>query len=40
MRINKFIREAGKTSRRGADRLIEDGRVFINGRRAKIGEEV
>ena len=40
MRINKFIREAGKTSRRGADQLIEDGRVFINGRRAKIGEEV
>lgn len=40
MRINKFIREAGKTSRRGADRLIEDGRVFINGRRAKIGEKV
>lgn len=40
MRINKFIREAGKTSRRGADRLIEEGRVFINGRRAKIGEEV
>lgn len=40
MRINKFIREAGKTSRRGADQLIEDGRVFINGRRAKIGEKV
>lgn len=40
MRINKFIREAGKTSRRGADQLIEEGRVFINGRRAKIGEKV
>lgn len=40
MRINKFIREAGKTSRRGADRLIEEGRVFKNGRRARIGEDV
>lgn len=40
MRINKFIREAGKTSRRGADDLIEEGRVFINGKRAKIGAQV
>ena len=40
MRINKFLSEAGKTSRRGADRLIEDGRVFVNGKRAKIGMQV
>lgn len=40
MRINKFISEAGKASRRGADKLIEEGKVLINGRRAKIGDQV
>jgi 23S rRNA pseudouridine2604 synthase len=40
LRINKFISEAGKTSRRGADRLIEEGRVQINGKPAKIGDQV
>ncbi|MGM0843396.1 MAG: 23S rRNA pseudouridine(2604) synthase RluF [Bacillota bacterium] len=40
MRINKFISEAGKSSRRGADRLIEEGRVTINGKKAKIGDQV
>ncbi|WP_044022485.1 23S rRNA pseudouridine(2604) synthase RluF [Bacillus sp. SG-1] len=40
MRINKFISEAGKASRRGADRLIEEGRVTINGKKAKIGDQV
>ncbi|KMK95641.1 23S rRNA pseudouridine(2604) synthase RluF [Rossellomorea marisflavi] len=40
MRINKYISEAGKASRRGADRLIEDGRVTINGKRATIGDQV
>ncbi|UKS65325.1 23S rRNA pseudouridine(2604) synthase RluF [Rossellomorea marisflavi] len=40
MRINKYISEAGKASRRGADKLIEDGRVTINGKRATIGDQV
>ncbi|MEW4225260.1 23S rRNA pseudouridine(2604) synthase RluF [Rossellomorea marisflavi] len=40
MRINKYISEAGKASRRGADKLIEDGRVTINGKRASIGDQV
>lgn len=40
MRINKFISESGKASRRGADRLIEEGRVTINGKRATIGSRV
>ncbi|TPO52783.1 S4 domain-containing protein, partial [Salmonella enterica] len=40
MRLNKFISESGKASRRGADKLIEEGRVFVNGRRAKIGSQV
>ncbi|CAM4079728.1 pseudouridine synthase [Bacillus manliponensis] len=40
MRINKYISEAGKASRRGADKLINDGRVTINGKVAKIGSQV
>nr|WP_197969923.1 pseudouridine synthase [Mesobacillus harenae] len=40
MRINKFISESGKTSRRGADKLINDGRVTINGKLAQIGSQV
>jgi 23S rRNA pseudouridine2604 synthase len=40
MRINKFISESGKTSRRGADKLISEGRVTINGKVAKIGSQV
>ena len=40
MRLNKFISETGKASRRGADKLIEEGRVKINGRKAKIGDQV
>ncbi|NMH69310.1 23S rRNA pseudouridine(2604) synthase RluF [Bacillus sp. RO3] len=40
MRINKYISEAGKASRRGADKLITEGRVTINGKIAKIGDQV
>ena len=40
MRINKYISEAGKASRRGADKLITEGRVTINGKRATIGSQV
>lgn len=40
MRINKFISEAGLASRRGADKLITEGRVTINGKRATIGSQV
>lgn len=40
MRLNKFISDSGKTSRRGADKLIADGRVTINGKIAKIGSQV
>ena len=32
MRLNKIIADAGITSRRGADELIADGRVTIDGR--------
>ena len=40
MRINKFIAESGICSRRAADSLINDGAVKINGRIAKLGDEV
>lgn len=40
MRINKYISESGKASRRGADKLITEGRVKINGKRATIGSQV
>jgi 23S rRNA pseudouridine2605 synthase len=36
MRLNKIIADAGITSRRGADELIADGRVTVDGR--PIGE--
>ncbi|MEW8986376.1 MAG: S4 domain-containing protein, partial [Bacillus sp. (in: firmicutes)] len=35
MRLNKFISESGFTSRRGADKLISEGKVTINGRVAE-----
>ncbi|HCA83303.1 MAG TPA: 23S rRNA pseudouridine(2604) synthase RluF [Flavobacteriales bacterium] len=40
IRLNKYISESGLCSRREADRFIEQGNVFINGRRAKIGDQV
>lgn len=36
-RINKAMQEAGICSRREADKKIEIGKVFINGRLAKLG---
>lgn len=39
-RINKFLAEAGICSRREADRRIQAGKVFINGRRAVLGDTV
>jgi 16S rRNA U516 pseudouridylate synthase RsuA-like enzyme len=40
MRLNKFLSQAGMASRRGADRLIEQGLVTVNGKVAKLGEKV
>ena len=40
MRINRYLSSAGVCSRREADRLIEAGRVTINGKAAVIGAEV
>lgn len=40
IRLNKFIAESGICSRREADRHIEQGHVYVNGRRATLGERV
>ncbi|MBE7090027.1 MAG: rRNA pseudouridine synthase [Clostridiales bacterium] len=40
MRINKFLAESGVASRRASDEMIKDGVVKINGRIAKLGDEV
>ena len=37
IRINKYIRDKDLASRREADKLIEDGFVLINGKRAEKG---
>lgn len=39
-RINKFLSEAGFCSRREADKLIEQGRVTLNGRVPEMGTKV
>lgn len=40
MRINKFLAEQGIASRRGSDQIIAEGRVSINGKPAKSGDNV
>ena len=35
VRLNKYIAEAGITSRRGADQLITEGRVTVDGKQVK-----
>jgi len=36
-RVQKILSQAGFGSRRGCEKLIEDGRVTVNGRRIKLG---
>ena len=40
MRINKFLAEQGVASRRGSDEIIAAGRVTINGKVARAGDDV
>jgi len=39
-RLNKYISQSGLCSRRDADRFIEQGNVFINGKKAEVGDRV
>ncbi len=40
VRLNKFIADCGYCSRREADRLIEAGKVTVNGKEAEMGMRV
>lgn len=40
IRLNKFLSDAGFCSRREADRLIEQGKVLVNGKTAVMGQKV
>lgn len=40
IRLNKYLSEQGICSRREADRLIEAGKVTVDGRKAGMGEKV
>ena len=40
VRLNKYLAEAGIASRRGADKLIDEGHVTVNGETAHLGTRV
>ena len=40
MRINKFLSECGFCSRREADRLLEAGKVTVDGETASLGSKI
>jgi 23S rRNA pseudouridine2605 synthase len=40
MRLNQFLAQAIGVSRRGADTLIAEGQVKVNGKRAEVGQVV
>ena len=40
IRLNKYLSEAGVCSRREADRLIENGRVTVDGKAAQTGMRI
>ena len=40
IRLNKYIADSGFCSRREAERLIEQGRVAVDGRTGTLGDRV
>lgn len=40
IRLNKYLADSGLCSRRAADKLIEEGRVLVNGRLPELGQKV
>ncbi|MBP3261904.1 pseudouridine synthase [Pseudobutyrivibrio sp.] len=40
IRLNKFLSDAGVCSRRAADKAIEAGEVFVNGKPAVMGQRI
>jgi len=40
VRINKYLSEIGYCSRRAADKLIQEGRITVNGKLVEMGLKV
>ncbi len=40
VRLNRYLVLCGISSRRKADRLIEEGRILVNGKPAKLGQRI
>jgi 23S rRNA pseudouridine2604 synthase len=40
MRINKYLASKRNSTRREMDKLVKKGQVFINGKRAVLGDKV
>lgn len=40
VRLNKYLADKGYSTRRGADVIIESGKVIVNGKVAKIGQKI
>ena len=40
MRLNKYLAHKNHATRRGADELIADGKVLVNGKVAVVGQKV
>ena len=40
IRINKYLSDAGVCSRRQADRMMEEGRILVDGKPAVPGQKV
>lgn len=40
IRLNKYLSDAGVCSRRAADKAIDEGRVFVNGKPAEMGMRI
>jgi 23S rRNA pseudouridine2605 synthase len=40
LRLQKYLAGAGIASRRDAEKLIKEGKVYVNGRKASLGQKV
>lgn len=40
IRLNKFIADLGLASRRGADALLAEGKIKLNGKKAQLGSKI
>ena len=40
IRLNKYLSDSGICSRRGADKLIENGKIIVNGKTALMGQRI